>query len=61
MNELCRIFCFFLFGSHFFFGDLVLIKNYLILISFIKNEIEEEKLKQKKDIKYKWHVIKKTF
>jgi len=45
----------------FFFGDLVLIKNYLILIFFIKNEIEEEKLKQKKDIKYKWHVIKKTF
>jgi hypothetical protein len=45
----------------FFFGDLVLIKNYLILIFFIKKEIEEEKLKQKKDIKYKWHVIKKTF
>jgi len=55
-----EFFVFFIWFS-FFFGDLVLIKNYLILISFIKNEIEEEKLKQKKDIKYKWHVIKKTF
>jgi hypothetical protein len=60
MNELCTIF-FFFYLVIIFFCDLVLIKNYLILIFFIKNEIEEEKLKQKKDIKYKWHVIKKTF